>query len=77
MRTALKQFRIGKHLKQEELAKICGVSRNTYRYVVQGSRSGSQEFWDNLQRAFGVPDSEMYLLMKLEERTEQCETKKR
>lgn len=64
-------------MKQAEIAEMCGVSRNTYRYIEQGKRDGSQAFWRKLQREFNVPDSEMYLLMKLDERTEQCETKER
>ena len=70
MRTALKQFRIGEHLKQSEMCEKCGVSRRTYGLIEAGKRSGSAAFWSNLQREFDVPDSEMYNLMKIDERTE-------
>ncbi len=67
MRTALKQFRIGLHLKQSEIAKILGVCRTTYGFVELGKRSGTAEFWGNLQKAFNVPDEQMWLLQKLDE----------
>lgn len=66
MRTALKQFRIGHHLTQEEMAKKTGVSLKTYSYIENGVRSGKQEFWDNLQQAFSVSDAEMFPLQKIE-----------
>lgn len=68
MRTALKQFRIGQHLKQAEMAEKIGVSRAAYGYVENGKRGGNFEFWDNLQKAFNVADEDMYKLMKLDER---------
>ena len=68
MRTALKQFRIGQHMKQVEMAEKIGVSRAAYGYVENGKRSGNAEFWGNLQKAFNVPDEQMYKLMKLDER---------
>ena len=64
-------FRCDKKLKQSEMAEKTGVSRRTYGLVENGKRDGSQMFWSNLQREFDVPDSEMYSLMKLDERTEQ------
>ncbi len=67
MRTALKQFRIGLYLKQSEMAERIGVCRTTYGFVEQGKRSGTAEFWANLQKAFNVPDEQMYLLMKIDE----------
>lgn len=66
MRTALKQFRIGLHLKQSEMAKKMGVGRTVYGYVERGKRSGTLEFWNALQKAFDVPDSEMWKLQKLD-----------
>ncbi len=67
MRTALKKFRIGLHLTQEQMAKEIGVSRATYSFVERGERSGSQAFWDGIQKEYKVPDSEMYSLTKLDE----------
>ena len=68
MRTALKQFRIGLHLKQSEMAEKIGVCRSTYGFVEQGKRSGTAEFWASLQKAFNVPDEQMYVLMKRDEK---------
>ena len=70
MRTALKQFRIGLHLKQSEMAKKMGVGRTVYGYVERGERDGTIEFWNKLQRAFNVPDERMWLLQKLDESEE-------
>lgn len=66
MRTALKQFRIGVHLKQSEMAEKTGVCRTTYGFIEKGKRDGSAEFWANLQKAFNVPDEQMYQLMKID-----------
>lgn len=60
-------FRCSKRLTQAEMAGLLGVSRATYSYVERGERSGTGEFWGNLQRVFNVPDAEMYPLQKLEE----------
>ena len=68
MRTSLKQFRIGQHLTQNEMAEKIGVSRATYAYVENGKRGGSQTFWRNLKFAFDVPDENMWQLQKLDER---------
>ena len=46
---------------------ILGVSRATYSYIEKGERSGTFEFWGNLQKVFNVPDAEMYPLMCLDE----------
>ena len=64
-------FRCDRKLKQSEIAKKIGVSRATYSFVERGERSGSFEFWSGLQKAFDVPDSEMWKLQKLEERADQ------
>lgn len=66
MRIELKKLRIGKKLNQTEMAKKCGVSRTTYIFIEKGERFGSAAFWDNLQRCFNVPDSEMRVLQKTE-----------
>ncbi len=67
MRTRLKQFRVGLHLTQAEFAAKIGVCRATYSFIERGIRSGTNEFWANIQRVFDVPDEEMYVLMKLDE----------
>ena len=71
MRTELKKFRVGLHLTQAEMAEKCKVSRVTYGHIENGSRSGSADFWETLKTTFDVPDSEMYILMKREERAKQ------
>lgn len=62
MRTNLKIFRVGKHLTQEQIAKILGVTRNCYASIESGKRNTKQAFWDNLQLKFNVPDAEMWQL---------------
>ena len=66
MRTELKLFRIKRHLRQDEMAEKCGVSRPTYIFIENGKRGGSAKFWSNLQKVFSVPDEQMYSLMKTE-----------
>lgn len=66
MRKALMLFRLDKHLTQAEMAEKTGVSVKTYNYIENGVRSGKQEFWDKLQQAFNVSDSEMFPLQKIE-----------
>ncbi len=68
MRTELKKFRVGEHLKQSEIAEKLEVSRVTYSKVENGLRSGDAKFWNNLQKVFNVPDEEMWKLQKLDER---------
>lgn len=63
----LYMFRCDKRLTQSEMAKLLGVSRATYSYIEKGERSGTFEFWGNLQKVFNVPDAEMYPLMCLDE----------
>ena len=67
LRTELKKFRIGVHLTQAEMANKCGVSRVTYGLIEKGKRGGSATFWDNLQKTFNVPDSDMRALQKTDE----------
>ena len=49
------------------MAEKIGVSRATYAFVENGKRSGNADFWNNLQKAFDVPDSDMWQLQKLDE----------
>ena len=73
----LYMFRCDKKLKQSEIAEKIGVSRATYSFVERGIRSGTQDFWNGLQKAFDIPDSEMWKLQKIEERADQWETKEK
>lgn len=66
MRTKLKQFRVGQHLKQSEMAEKIGVSRATYAFVENGKRDGSNKFWSNFKFAFDVPDSDMWQYQELD-----------
>ena len=63
-------FRCNMRLTQAEMAAKLGVSRATYSFIERGHRSGTADFWAKFKRVFNIPDSEMYSLMKLEERTE-------
>lgn len=65
----LYMFRCNLKLTQAEFAARIGVCRATYSFIERGIRSGTAEFWAAIQREFDVPDSEMYNLMKVEERT--------
>lgn len=67
-RHALYMLRCDNRLTQAEFAAKCGVSGRGYQNIEWGKRSGSAEFWAAVQREFSVPDSEMYSLMKIEER---------
>ncbi len=69
----LYMFRCDRKLTKGDMAKKTGVSRTTYTHIEKGERFGSEKFWNNFQGEFNVPDNEMFLLMKNEEREELCE----
>ena len=64
MRTNLKVFRVKHNLTQDAIAAKIGVKRSTYSAVEKGVRNGKQTFWQALQKAFDVPDSEVWDLTK-------------
>lgn len=66
MRIDLKVLRVKHKLTQAEIAAKIGVSRQVYANIEKGRNDGSTDFWSNLQRAFDIPDEEMYSLMKLD-----------
>lgn len=66
-RTNLKLFRVKHKLSQEEMAKEIGCSRGCYAGIECGKRTGRKEFWIKLQKAFDVPDSDLWGLMKTDE----------
>ena len=66
MRKKLKLFRVEKDLTQGEMAEKIGCSRAAYCGIESGSRDGKQAFWEDLQKAFDIPDSEMWALRKNE-----------
>lgn len=64
MRTNLKLFRVKHHLSQEEMADKIGCIRCTYAAIEGGTRNGRDFFWVSLQKAFNIPDEEMWALKK-------------
>ena len=66
MRMNLKVFRVKKNLSHEEIAKRIGFSRAAYSAIEAGKREGRQAFWNALQKAFDIPDAEMWALKKNE-----------
>ena len=69
MRLNLKLLRVQNNLTQEEFAEKVGVSRGVYSNIENSKVNGTMIFWDNVQKAFEVPDEKMYSLMKDDERT--------
>lgn len=67
MRMNLKIFRVKHKLSQEEIAERIGFSRAAYAAVEAGRRDGRQSFWIALQKAFNIPDADMWALRKNEE----------
>lgn len=63
-RMNLVKFRGSQALTQHEFAEKMGVKRQMYSLVELGKRQGSPEFWAKLQKAFELPDAEMYPLMR-------------
>lgn len=51
-RIALKQYRIGRDMTQDEMAEKIGVDRATYSAIENGNRDGGRAFWMKLQAAF-------------------------
>lgn len=57
-------FRHERKLKQSEMADKIGCTRTTYSNVETGKREGRPKFWSGFQKAFNIPDNEMYKYMK-------------
>lgn len=70
MRTNLKIFRIKQNMTQGEMAEKIGCSLNQYSTIERGVRNGTITFWQNLQKAFGIEDSELWELTKVEQKQE-------
>lgn len=51
-------------LTQSEAARLANVSITEYNMVENGVKVGRFNFWHKIQRAFGVPDSEMWRMVK-------------
>lgn len=67
MRTNLKVLRVKHNLSQWEMADKIGVCRSTYSAIENGGRNGKQAFWQALQKAFNIPDADIWQLTKNEE----------
>lgn len=63
-RWALVDFRNSKRMTQDEFIEQLGVTRANYSMIERGTRDGSLQFWSKLQKVFGVPDAEMWALIK-------------
>ena len=66
IRLNLRLFRVSLNMTQEEFASEIGISRAMYSLIEKGDRFGSFDFWLNLQKAFDIPDEDMFRLMKSE-----------
>lgn len=64
MRVNLKVFRIRKGLNQEQMAERLGMSRSHYAEIENGRKRCGEAFMRSLQEAFGIPDCEMWELVK-------------
>lgn len=64
MRQDLKIFRVKQHLTQQQLAEQMGVSVATYNLIENGTRRGSQKFWEKLQQTFKLEDGEVWKMQK-------------
>ena len=65
-RIKLKQFRIGLQLNQQEMADKIGISKGMYISIENGNRNGSYEVWTNIQKAFNIPDEQMWGLQNFD-----------
>lgn len=64
MRTNLKVFRTQQKKTQDEMSQAIGCTRATYSMIENGKRNGREAFWNDLQRAFNIDDSQMWALRK-------------
>lgn len=63
-RRNLKVFRVSQGLTQEGMAKRLGINRTTYALVEKGKSGTSRRFTARFQKAFSIPDEEMWKLLK-------------
>lgn len=66
-RTNLKLLRVKSKLSQEQMAEKIGCTRATYSAIECGSRNGRDTFWQDFQKAFDIPDQELWGYMKRDE----------
>lgn len=67
MRTNLKLLRVKHHKTQAQMADHIGCGRCTYAHIENGTREGRDFFWKSLQKAFNIPDEDMWMLKKNDE----------
>lgn len=72
-RRNLKLLRVSRGLTQAQAAERIGVSRSNYIGVERGTAGASKRFAAKLQKAFGIPDEEMWTLLKTLDETENNE----
>lgn len=63
-RRNLKTFRVSQGLTQQGMAERLGMSRSAYMRIETGKAGTSRRFSGAVQREFGIPDSEMWTLLK-------------
>ena len=66
MRNGLYMFRHKMRMSQQAMADKIGVNRETYASVERGARDGSMSFWRKFQEAFGIPDTDLGGLMRID-----------
>ena len=69
IRTELKIFRIKNQLTQAEIAEKIGIKRTLYSNVERGN-GGNTLFWEKFQRAFNIPDEEMFKFIKTDNKAD-------
>lgn len=70
-RRNLKVLRAKHGLTQREMAERIGCARSIYGEVENGTRNCSVDFLAKLQRAFAIPDAEIWKYSKLFEESEE------
>jgi len=61
----LKVFRVTHNLTQQQLADKLGVSVSTYNLIENGTRRGSEKFWEKLQKDFNLDGGKVWELQRL------------
>ena len=59
MRTELKVLRIKKQLTQTQLASKLGTTVANYCLIEKGTRNGSKDFWNKIQKFYILKDGEV------------------
>lgn len=70
-RRNLKVLRAEQGLTQAKMAKRIGVSRSIYSEIETGKRNCSVEFLAKLQKAFNIPDVDIWKYSKTYEESEE------